>query len=278
MTGNGINSKFHLLRLIFFSMMIISFLFAGCGTLKNGRGWGEEAFSWSSFERIPRAAYRALVDWHSLVPAAGALLLRIDDYDEKISNWAMEHRPLFGSEQAARQASDHIYTTLFLETTATALATPSGEDSKDWISAKMKGFAVEASALGLTGGTTLALRGITARTNPTDSNSRCFPSGHAALGFGAITLSHRNLDAIPMENTVRVSIKAANFLLGTTMVWGRIEGGEHFPTDVLFGAALGNFLCSFIHDAFMGLPEGNGVALSIVPNQRGLSAQLSFTF
>ena len=73
----------------------------------------------------PPIAPVGLADW--LIPAAGGLLLKIDDYDSKISTWAIDHRPLFGSESRARDTSDIIYTGLYLETAATALATPSGE-------------------------------------------------------------------------------------------------------------------------------------------------------
>jgi membrane-associated phospholipid phosphatase len=267
--------RFHFLPFFF---VAVTLLFGGCGTLKNGRGWGEDAFSSSSFERISGAAYRALTDWQTLIPAAGALLLRIDDFDSKISDWAIDHRPVFGSERRARDSSDYIYTAMYLETLGTLLATPSGENREDWVRWKIKGAAVESTALLLTGGVTLGIREATGRESPVGSHDAVFPSGHAGLGFGAIALSHRNLDSISMPGGARMSIKAGNLVLGTAMAWGRIEGGEHFPTDVLVGAALGNFLCSWIHDAFIGIDPESGFGLSIFPSRKGLAAQLSFKY
>ena len=31
-----------------------------------------------------------------------------------------------------------------------------------------------------------------------------------------------------------------------------MEAQEHYPTDVLMGAALGNFIAILVHDAFLG--------------------------
>jgi hypothetical protein len=39
------------------------------------------------------------------------------------------------------------------------------------------------------------------------------------------------------------------------VAWARIEAGEHFPSDVLAGAAIGNFVTAFIHDFLLGQPE-----------------------
>ncbi|MCK4985221.1 MAG: hypothetical protein KAS40_06860 [Desulfobacterales bacterium] len=36
---------------------VILFLFAGCGTLKNGRSWGEDAFYPVDFKKISHAAF-----------------------------------------------------------------------------------------------------------------------------------------------------------------------------------------------------------------------------
>ena len=37
--------------------------------------------------------------------------------------------------------------------------------------------------------------------------------------------------------------------------WARLEGNRHYPSDVLFGFALGNFIAAFMNDAFV-TPEG----------------------
>jgi hypothetical protein len=48
--------------------------------------------------------------------------------------------------------------------------------------------------------------------------------------------------------------------IGTS--WARVEAGRHFPADTLFSMALGNFIGSFVNDAFLGLEAANS-ALSV---------------
>jgi len=49
--------------------------------------------------------------------------------------------------------------------------------------------------------------------------------------------------------------------------WARVEGGVHYPSDVLAGMALGHFVAAFINDAFMGLNDSatGSVALALTP-------------
>jgi hypothetical protein len=68
-------------------VMIFAFLFlleAGCGTMQNSRRWGEDAFSSPTLEKVGQSAYHALVDWQTLVPAAGALIFTIDHFDTRV--------------------------------------------------------------------------------------------------------------------------------------------------------------------------------------------------
>ncbi len=263
----------------FLSFLTIIFLFvAGCGTLSNGRGWGEDAIYPVQLERIPGAAYHALVDWQTLVPTAGAILFRINNYDQKVSDWATQNNPLFGSRRSAEIVSDYILAGLCTEVLVTVLATPSGDNAKEWTYSKLKGLTVEGVALGITAAATAGVQHSTDRTRPDGSDTNSFPSGHASAAFGAATLSNQNLDFVPMPYEARIPLQVGNMVLATADAWARIEGKNHFPSDVLAGAALGHFLTAFIHDAFLGLPEGKGFAVSITPARGGAVGLLSFSF
>ena len=52
----------------------------------------------------------------------------------------------------------------------------------------------------------------------------------------------------------------------------RVGGRKHFPSDVLFGAALGHFLTAFIHDAFLNLAEDGR------DHRTGRDRRVDFTF
>ena len=81
-----------------------------------------------------------------------------------------------------------------------------------------------------------------------------------------------------MPKPVKRTLQAGNLFLATGVGWARIEGKKHYPTDVLAGAAMAHFLTSFIHDAFLYLPEEDQFRFLIFPYNGGGTAQLTYTF
>lgn len=266
------NSRLIVLIWIVLAQSIVT----GCGTLNNGGGWGQDALNPIELKKIPHAAWKALIDPYTFIPAAGALVFGLSKWDKKVSHWAVEHTPIFGSTHNASDDRWFFEVTLYTEAFITALATPSGNDSNDWIGSKIKGMVVEGAAEALTLGMTSLLQNTTDRKRPNGSSEDSFPSAEAATSFSAVTLSNRNLDSIKMPKEIRTSIKIANVLLGTTVAWARVEAGAHYPSDVLAGAALGNFLSAVVHDSFMNLPKEKSYSFSIFPLRRGAMAQMSF--
>jgi len=268
------NSKFpHV-----FLLLIISILVSGCGTVSNGKGWGQDAIYPVDLSRIPRAAYNAFFDVQTLIPVAGALLFTIDDYDQKVSRWATKNRPLYGSEDTANNASDIFRTSLKVEAILTALATPSGEDTKNWLYWKAKGLIVERAALVATEEVTGALKTMTGRTRPDQTNKESFPSYNTSQAFSYSTLANRNLESINIPTAVKVPLQIGNILMATGAAWQRVETKKHFPSDVFAGAALGHFLTAFIHDAFIGLPEEKRFGFVVFPLKSGVVTELQFAF
>jgi len=259
-------------------IILLSLLFEGCGTLENGHGWGEDAFWPLDSERIVQAAHNAFFDSQTLVPLAGALVFTIDDFDHRASDWAVEHNPIFGSEEHARDASDDLRTALGVEAIVTALATPSGDDPKQWTYSKLKGVLVEFAAVRATDAATGFLKDTTDRTRPDKSSDDSFPSSHTSAAFSYMTLANRNLNYIDLPANLRPVLKVGNTLLATGVAWARVEGRRHYPSDVLAGAALGHFLTAFIHDAFLNLPEDSSFDFAILPTDGGAAIELYFRF
>jgi membrane-associated phospholipid phosphatase len=237
-----------------------------------------DAISPLNLNKISHAAYHAFFDLQTLLPAAGALFFALDHFDQRASEWATTHRPIFGDGDSATHARDIISFGLGAETLLTALATPSGKDPKDWASNKAKGIGVELGAELATAGVTDLLKKGANRTRPNGESDNSFPSGHASNAFSSATLANRNLNAINMPEEVRVPLQVGNIVLATAVSWERVETGAHYPSDVLAGAAIGHFLSAFIYDAFMGVPEHKRWGLYVCPEKGGAMIGVSFGF
>ncbi len=251
---------------------------AGCGTLDSGRGWGQDALWPVDLQRVGQAAQGALFNVKTLAPLAAAAVFAIDDFDDRASDWAVRHTPVFGSEGNARDASNYLKDVLLAEVILTATATPSGDTTGEWLSAKLKGGAVEAGAVAATYSLTGLVKDLTDRQRPDRSGDNSFPSAHASSAAAYATLSSRNLGHFDSLEGVRPVLDAANVGLTLSVSWARVEGGRHHPSDVLAGMALGHFVAAFIHDGFLNLPEDGRVAIDAFPVETGAGLALSFRF
>jgi membrane-associated phospholipid phosphatase len=265
-------------RIVLWVILALMACLSGCGTLANGRGWGQDAFTSMRPRTIAQAAKRALFDIGTLAPAAGAIVFAASGVDDNVADWASEHTPLFGSINGAQRASDALRAALEVEVLVTALATPSGTKAQEWTYAKAKGLGGEFLALSATIGMTELLKTATDRRRPDGSDSRSFPSGHASGAFAAKTLANRNLEVLRMPTWAKESLQVGNLALAAGTAWARVEGKRHFPSDVLAGAALGNFLSAFIHDAVLGLPDTFRIGVTFFPEPHGGMVELSFGF
>jgi hypothetical protein len=268
----------HAFSMLTLTAVSISLFVAGCGTLPNGRGWGQDAFFPIDNSRISRAAHNAFFNSNTLLPLASALVFGIDDFDEKVSDWAVRHNPVFGSEADARDASDYLRAALQAEAVISAIATPSGDVPEQWMVSKAKGLGVEIAAIGVTSSVTDLLKDTTDRTRPDESSDRSFPSSHTSGAFSYMTLANRNIDLIDMPRALKPPLKIGNYLLASGVAWARVEGQRHYPSDVFAGAALGHFLTAFIHDAFMNLTKDGNADLVVFPVRRGAGIALAYRF
>ena len=261
------------------AIILLSLLVAGCccGNLENSQSSGPERFK--------RAALNAVCDLQTVIPLAGACVFAIDDFDEKVSDWASKHNPIFGSENAARDFSDLTAGALGLEALLTAVTTVSGVDPNDRVRSKQNALCVEGLAFAATYSVTDVLKDETRRTRP-DGDDRSFPSGHSSYAFSLATIANRNLDyksihlgPIHLQDNWRRPLQVLNLGAATGVAWARVEGRKHYPSDVLFGAGLGHCLTAFVHDYFIhDLDEGDRFRLLICPCKRGAMVELTFYF
>jgi membrane-associated phospholipid phosphatase len=264
-------------RLLFISICGIVFLL-GCGTLPNGRRWGQDVTLFPGWQRLGKAALDAALSPATWVPAGTALALQIDDWDENISDWASDKTPVFGSQKNAADASDILRDAALADYLITALATPSGSDPGEWVVAKIKGLAVGYGALQVSRNTTFFLKDVTDRTRPDESRDTSFPSNHAAKAATYAMLASRNIESLPISDGFKTALNIGTFSLDMGTAWARVEAKAHFPSDVLAGMALGHFFGAFMNDAFLGLNHPEDVGLIIEPSRDGFLFAIHWPF
>lgn len=134
-------------------------------------------------------------------------------------------------------------------------------------------FWEEAGTIAATG-VTSGLKRLARRERPDASDKLSFPSGHATRAFAYHAMSLRNLRSAHIPAPVRPASAIAMGALAAGTAWARVEGGAHYPSDVLAGAAIGNFVAAVINDAFRGTESSPPVRFE---SAHGMSA-ISFTF
>src|SRR5690348_15982674 len=115
---------------------------SGCATTSQGNHWGDSASFRVGWDRTAAAALRAAKNPTVWAPLAGAALLQIDNADHRVSNWAVDHTPVYGSNANASRASDDLQIIAGVGLLASWLAIP----NDDW-NAKLHGGAVEFGAI-----------------------------------------------------------------------------------------------------------------------------------
>lgn len=256
------------------ALVIFTGLLSGCGTLSDGKRWGQDATLFPGWQRVGNAAVRAALSPGTWIPAAGAAGFQIGHFDENLSDWALDRTPVFGSRENAGNATDTIGTIADIELYLSILLTPDGDEPKEWAVSKVKGAVVDFAALRLNDLATDSLKGTTKRTRPNGSDDRSFPSSLASSAATSSTLAYENIKCFPIPQTAKTVIGIGSTALCALGGWGRVEAGAHYPSDVLAGLSLGHFLALFVQDAFLGIdgerfwveaePIGGGLVLTVI--------------
>ena len=228
---------------------------------------------WPSAAELRAAAGKALRDPGTWLPAAGAAMIAVAGWDRDISDWAVEHHPIFGSSDAASEASDNLRLASHLTMITAGLV--AGASSGGW-SGMLKYQLVDQGGAAATTMFTSGIKDASGRMRPDGSNHRSFPSGHTASSFALSAFSVRNINSTPVAQPLKFAAIVGSEALALGTGWARVEAGAHYPTDVLVGAALGNFVGSLVHHVFIG--RGGVVVPHVSASASGVRAGLGVTF
>ena len=196
------------------------------------------------------------------IPLSAGLVFGATGLDEDLSDWAADHQPLFGNANRAADASDFLRSSLFAGVVASSILAPlpSADDTSHAFTLRLvaSGLAYGANRLGTDG-----LKVAFGRERPDKEDDESLPSGHSSSSFNAATLIDLNLANVDLELNARLVIRLGLYGLAGTTAWARLEAREHFPSDVLIGAALGNFLARFIFGGIVGSSAEPPLAIEV---------------
>lgn len=250
-------------------LLLTCCLSSACASLPDGSRWGAGATIAPGWERVGSSAARAARSPWVWAPLAGAAVLQIDSWDEELADWATDEAPVFGSVHNAEDWSDGLRDAAVVGYAASVLATPSGELDSDWLAAKARGALVGVGAVVTTSAVTSGLKSLTSRERPNGADDRSFPSGHASTAAVFDTLTVRNLQSIDTSPALRTALEIGAGAITAGTAWARVEAGAHYPSDVLVGVALGNYMAAFFTEAFLGLEPGERFSFSAEPTHGG---------
>ncbi len=216
-------------------------LLAGCAGPGAGGSW---SMRWPSAVEAREAAVAAVRSPATWAPLAGAALLQIDDWDEQVSDWAADERPVFG-ERAEAWSDD-----LRLASNAAWLLSTLPQPDSNSADPLLRRLGMGASALLLERAVTYGIKEAVDRRRPDDSDAQSFPSGHAGNAAAATTLARRNVAAMNLPGRVSGPVRVGLYGLAAGTAWARVEARRHYAGDVLAGYAVGRFLAAFVADAF----------------------------
>jgi membrane-associated phospholipid phosphatase len=251
---------------------------SGCVSLPDGTRWGAAATLTPGWDHVGQSALEAAKSPWVWAPLASAAVLQVGSWDEDLSEWAREETPVFGSESGAEDWGDGLRNAAVAGYAASVLATPSGAVDGDWFAAKARGAAVGIGAFGATAGITSGLKSVSSRERPNGRDDESFPSGHASTAAVFDTLTVRNLQHIELAPGARTALEIGAGAITAGTAWARVEAGAHYPSDVLVGVALGNFMGAFFTRAFLGLEAGERLALSAEPTRGGAALRWQLRF
>lgn len=239
----------------------------GCGSSSGlaSREWWPTSAAWKA------AASRAVRDPRTLVPAAGAAAIAAGGWDRQISDWAVRTTPIFSSPEDAGRGSDRLRAAAGVCMWVSALSVADGD--RQW-EKRLGRLAVSYAGGVVTGAVTGVVKDAVGRERPNSQDTTSFPSAHASRAFAYAAACGRNLDETALPGGWIAGLKTAATVVAGATAWARVEAGVHYPTDVLAGAALGNFLALAVHDAFLARPEAPVVGFALVPGGAAFTVSL----
>ena len=215
--------------------------------------------------RLQSAAVVTVKQKSVWVPLLSAAVVVLADADDGISDWAVDHTPLFGSPPAADDASDVLVESLMVSALVSSLLAEPDQGNR------FKPILVNGLSLVANQKVTKGIKQLAKRKRPTRLSDQSFPSLHSSRAFAAAEITSRNLALIPLRERTRLFLDAGIYTLASTAAWARVEGRAHYPSDMLAGAALGGFIVGVFNEVFLSRNPSAMVSFHPIPHGAAVS-------
>ena len=262
-----------------FSLVLLSFLISSCALFTKKGEWGKRAWYPVHWDKIKTAFKKNITSAHVWAPVASAGVLNVMAWDNNLQNWINHERIIFDDQTEAENYSYTFNEILKYEMYLSIFITPSNDSENDlgnYALNKLKGGTLVNVASSASTQAHHILRKSTDRTRPSGHDNNSMPSGHATQSGARRVLVTRNLEATDIQKTHQLLINTLNTTLSAGVMWARVEGDNHYPTDVLMGYALGSFLSGFIYDSLINLEPNH--TFSLAPVKQGAEARYTINF
>lgn len=257
------------------SFVIISFVLMMLSVMTSANVKSPSNFN---FQHVTDAAVDALLEPTTLVPSIGAALFAVGDFDEEASDWARDEHPIMGRRE---RAQDHSYNYMYAVGIGTLVICGLSSCNHDTSCGQSRLYNLAAASLsGLS--TNLAVESLKRtvdREKPNHADSHTsFPSGHSATSFSMARSSSRCIEKSSVNGYIKSAVKIVSNAAASISAWSRVEAERHYPSDILAGAAIGNFLTDFVFNLFeiQAMPENMTLKLNTSPRQA--FAEVKFRF
>jgi membrane-associated phospholipid phosphatase len=219
-------------------------LVSGC-TTKSRPSLGETVTITPGWSKLKQAGQRAIRDPNVWATLLTAVLLQIDDLDQEISDQLREDTPIFGSNQKASDASDDFRSMTEIAYVSTALLVPGPEGAGEWFSTKARLLGSEWVTVETAQLFASEIKDLSQRERPNARDNQSFPSGHVTVASTQAQMANLNVEFLPIDESSKQALYITFDSFSALTAWGRVEAGEHYPSDVLAGWALGHFISYF---------------------------------
>lgn len=157
-------------------------------------------------------------------------------------------------------------------------------DTTEW-SALTTDLTMYAESVLLAGGLTLLAKGAFERPRPYAYNpdtpegklrdkdtARSFWSGHSALSFNGAVFAGYVFQRRRPDSPLVIPLWTLGLTTATVSAISRVRAGDHFPTDVIAGAAVGSFTGWFVPRMHRSDPK----QVRVVPSGPGVEIEIRF--